>query len=337
LLDGDGFFREDVLDGILEELEPGGGFGERFGGFAGPVRVVGRVGVAFGMGHEAQHEAGGVADTGDIVSGAVGVAGEGGRGVLGRGVAEGDLFAGFEIGELGVGLGDEAAFAVGDGEIEGAGHAFGPDADRFLDGINGDPFVCEAAGEVVGEGSGLAACVGFGEEAELDHDLEAVADADHGYAALDGVLNGLVELVAEAVGEDASGGDVVAVGEAAGEADDVDLLEDGGVGDEVGEVLIEGLRAGEVKGVGEFAVAVGAGGTDDECYGLGHRGDILGDFCAEEKGGSGVLGLGSGQSRRNVGFWAYLWEFKGMVPSLKGRDHGGWKKWGEVILVRGGR
>lgn len=43
---------------------------------AGPVGVVGSVDVSFGVGHETEYAAGGIAEAGDVISRAVGIDGE---------------------------------------------------------------------------------------------------------------------------------------------------------------------------------------------------------------------------------------------------------------------
>src|SRR5436190_799322 len=106
----------DVGEGGLEDGETVGG-----GGGAGVEGVVEGVGDAFGVGHESEDAAGGVGDAGDGFDGAVGELGVGGgRIALVVDVLEGDLVVGFEGFENFWGAGDEAAFAVGDGKVEGA-------------------------------------------------------------------------------------------------------------------------------------------------------------------------------------------------------------------------
>jgi len=165
---------------------------------------------------------------------------------------------------------------VGDGEVEDGGTAFREPRALFGDAAEFDPAVFEAALGVIGEGGGVPIVGGelrhgTGEEAGFDEDLEAVADAEDEVAIVDELAEGGAEVVDELVGEDFAGGDVVAVGEAAGEGEDLELLELGGVGEE--SVDVEGFDGGahEGEGVVEFAVAVGAGGAEEEDAGGGHR------------------------------------------------------------------
>ncbi len=88
------------IHGVLENADPkaragvgglAGAFAQLF--FAGPVGVVGGMVESLGMGHEAEDAAGGIADAGDVVEGAVGVVGECslGRLAVGAGVSDDDL------------------------------------------------------------------------------------------------------------------------------------------------------------------------------------------------------------------------------------------------------
>ena len=126
-----------------------------FGEVAGGIRVVEGIDDAFGVGHEAEDAAGGVADSGDGVGGAVGEGGEGGGGIAGGvDVLEGDLVVLFEDFENIGGFGDEAAFAVGDGEIEDGAEGRKPFAE-FGGDADAGPAVFVSAGGVVGEGGGV--------------------------------------------------------------------------------------------------------------------------------------------------------------------------------------
>lgn len=202
-----------VTDGL--GVEDAGGFsgedggaehGEARGfGACGGVGEAGRFGVvspgeeSFGVRHEAEDAAGGVGESGDVACGAVGVGD----------VAECDAVAGFELGEEG-GRADEATFAVGEGEADGrfvvgaVEEGGGPDAVGGGVGGDGGPVVDEAVGVVGGEGDdgrvrafgvGLIGGGGSGEEAGLDEDLEAVADAEDACAAF---VDGVAEVGVEA-------------------------------------------------------------------------------------------------------------------------------------------
>src|SRR5665213_3710298 len=80
-----------ILHGIAEDLQARS---NRFLS-ACPVRVLRGVDVAFGVGHQAQHDAGFIADAGDVVGAAVGVVGKfaGRVGSVGICVGKDDLAA----------------------------------------------------------------------------------------------------------------------------------------------------------------------------------------------------------------------------------------------------
>ena len=73
---------------------------------------------------------------------------------------------------------------------------------------------------------------GAGENAGLDEDLKTVADAEDEFALVDEGAEGGLEVVDELVGKDFAGGDVVAIGKAAGESEDLEGLQLGGVFEE---------------------------------------------------------------------------------------------------------
>ena len=76
------------------------------------------------------------------------------------------------------------------------------------------------------------------------------------------------------VAEDSAGAQVVAVAESAGDAEDLELLEERGLFQQPVDVQGFGLRAGLLEGEGGFGVAVGAGGAEDQDVGRGHRRDL---------------------------------------------------------------
>ena len=253
-LHGDGLVGVEVSEGGLEEREAVGCFMP-----AGEERMVERVCDAFGMRHETEDAAGDVADAGDGFGGAVGV---------GIDILECDLVVGFEGGEDFRRASDESPFAVSDGQIERWAVFRNPFAEPG-DWLDASPAVFEFSGGVVGQRGGVP--IGgvelrnrAGEQAGLDEDLEAVADADDEFAVVDELLERGFEMVDELVGEYFSGGDVVAVGESAGEGEDLVLLKGGWVGEQ--GVDVEGIdgnviAASKFESVSEFAVAVGAGGA----------------------------------------------------------------------------
>ena len=114
------------------------------------------------------------------------------------------------------------------GMLEGGGQRVGDPFAEVGDDGRCDPAVFESAVGVVGEGGGVPVVGGelgdgAGEKAGFDEDLEAVADAEDDFAVGDELAERGAEVVDELVGEDFAGGDVVAVGEAAGEAEDLEV------------------------------------------------------------------------------------------------------------------
>src|SRR5882762_10316585 len=165
------------------------------------------------MGHQAGYVTLAVANAGDVVHGAVGIAGVVVFAV-GRGVAEKNLAIFFESGERGF-VAIVIAVAVGDGEFEDL---------AFLRGVGeGGVGVFDADVDVAAdEAEAGVAHHGAGEEASFEEDLETVADAEDkttGFGEFgDGVHDGR-----EA--GDGAGAEIVAVGEAAGEDDGVAIVE----------------------------------------------------------------------------------------------------------------
>ena len=75
-------------------------------------------------------------------------------------------------------------------------------------------------------------------------------------------------MVGDLVGEDLAGGDVVAVAEAAGEGEDLVILQPQPVAQEAVDVHAFSVGAGQVERMGGFEIAVGAGGAKDQRAGL---------------------------------------------------------------------
>lgn len=151
----------------------------------------------FGVWHEAEDESGWVADPGDAVVGAVDV------GFVSERHEAGVYFVVILEDEsaLGMGVGESAQFWV----LAELGESLGPDAVGGLVDIHDRPVVDEAAVFVLAEGDGGFA--GFRvswEESELDEDLEAVANADDGDAAIAGGFEFWEEVFAGVHGFDSS-------------------------------------------------------------------------------------------------------------------------------------
>ena len=115
-----------------------------------PVGVVGGMVVGFWVGHQAEDTAGGVADTGDIGNGSVGIVGKpaGGRLPVGSGVLHGDLVRGFKPGDD-IGPGIKFSFPMAHGQIDTL-DAFRKDTWRAIVDSQPYPLVSKIATIVVG-------------------------------------------------------------------------------------------------------------------------------------------------------------------------------------------
>lgn len=223
--------------------------------FSGPAGVVGFVDETFGMGHHAHDPAGGVAEAGDVVQGAVGVYWVvAGFAVL-VDVAVGDLVVGFGLLEDFRGGEAYFAFAVGDGDVDPLA---GLDKDALVGGgFEPDPAVFEFPGIVIGDrgllvgldtvGDGQA-----GQDAGLDQDLEAVTDSQDQFVGFDKFADFVAEMMFQLVGQDLTGGDVVAIAESAGQCQNLIIGHEFGIFDQPVNVHFFGDSAGQLKGVTHF-------------------------------------------------------------------------------------
>jgi hypothetical protein len=186
----------------------------------GPEWVPVPIEIAFGVGHEPEDSAGGVADAGDGPFGAIEV----------FDIPDGDLASGFEIIEhAGVGR-DESPLAMGAREhqfvsLEPIAPRSGPYAHAGVWNLDMRPAVHKSPVGVLGEGEGgsgrLVRPLGFNprQEPELDHDLKAVAGSEHGHASIGCGTQCGPESFAEGHRQNPPGSDVVAVAEPTGEPD----------------------------------------------------------------------------------------------------------------------
>ena len=149
---------------------------------------------AFGVGHEAEDEAGWIADAGDAVVGAVDI------GLVAEGHSVGVYVVAIRKNEssLGMGVGESAHFWV----IERF-ESSGPDTVGVVVDFHDGPVVDESALLVLAECEGWLIGVA-GEESELDEDLEAVADADDWGASVYGCFKLGEEVLAGVHGFDSA-------------------------------------------------------------------------------------------------------------------------------------
>ena len=121
------------------------------------------------------------------------------------------------------------------------------------------------------------------EHPRLHEHLEAVADPEHETTAVAEAGEEIAEPGLQFEGEDPSAGDVVAVGEAAGDAEDLVVVGKRRLLCQGVDMNPLGNRPGPLEGVDGLMIAVRAGGTEDENTGGEHAG-IPGD---------GAIGNGS--------------------------------------------
>src|SRR5262249_37600531 len=132
-----------------------------------------------------------------------------------------------------------------------------------------DPTALEMAGVVAGDCRGAELRV-TGEQAGLDKDLEAVADAQGQAAPVAEPEQGIAEGRAEPDGQDAAGAEVGAERESAGDRQDLEAIEGPGLLDDPANVPGLHLGAGERPRGGRLLVAVDAGGAEDQGTWRGH-------------------------------------------------------------------
>src|SRR5439155_12345823 len=97
----------------------------------------------------------------------------------------------------------------------------------------------------------------------FDEDLKAVADANDGFAGFDEAMQRLGEVLGDLIGEDSAGGDVVAIGEPAGDGEELKIAEQRGIFKNTVEMNALRGGAGELESVRGFDVAIGSGGAKD--------------------------------------------------------------------------
>src|SRR4029453_6094423 len=106
------------------------------------------------------------------------------------------------------------------------------------------------------------------EHAALDQDLKAVADPQDQLAGVLESEQRVSQVMPHLIAEDAAGADVVAIAEAAWDAQNLILRSEPRIFEQGIQVHRVGSCTGRLEGERRFAVAVGAGGTEDEDVGL---------------------------------------------------------------------
>ena len=121
-----------------------------------------------------------------------------------------------------------------------------------------------------GERGQRAVLVGRHQEAGLEHRLEAVADAEDELLVVAELAEGVGEEVLHVDRLHLPGPHVVAVGEAAGQDEDLVVAQEPGVVAEGVEVDAVAAAADHLEGLLHLVIAVGSRGTQDECVRRGH-------------------------------------------------------------------
>ena len=195
-----------------------------FGFGAGPVGVVGWVDVSFGVGHETEDAAGRIAETGDVIGGAVGIYGEVAELTVFIDVAKGDLAVVLNLLQNGIVGKADLSLGMGNRQIN---PLVGIDKDAFIrTRLEIDPAVLKLTGIIDGDRGLLERAVRIAvrqgrEESGFYQDLETVADPKDELVGVDEFLDRSAEVMNQLIGEDNAGGDIVAITESAGDREDL--------------------------------------------------------------------------------------------------------------------
>ncbi len=146
---------------------------------------------------------------------------------------------------------------------------------RALD-VEMDPAVLETGRRIPGErGGGAVLRIVVEQDSRLDQHLKAVADAEDQFARRFEIAHRVGQVMANQIGKDSAGGDVVAEAESTRDAENLILTIETWLFEQAVDVQRVGASAGEREGVRSFSIAVGAGSTEDEDARLRH-GRIVG-------------------------------------------------------------
>lgn len=233
-----------------------------------PVGMLPGQGMSLRVGHEAQDPARTVAESRHVGRGPVGIV------VLAfprsRCVAQDQLPRAFQPLQRGGIATQESALAVRHGDDPGTvadeeGTGLG------VLGTQGHPAVDEGAAAVSRQrGRDLPLVVGWNEQAGLEKHLEAIADAEDQLAGVAEAREVVVEEVAKLIGQDFAGRHVVAIGEAAGDDENLEVVQEGGVLAEAIDVEAVRRAAGLFEGESRFLIAIRARRSKDEHAHRGH-------------------------------------------------------------------
>lgn len=238
----------EIIDSVLEDRQTVANLIREIGfvAIAGPVRTLRLIDVTFRMRHEAEDAAGLVANAGDVAHRAVRV--------VFRNVTQGETIFSFQLIQSRGVASHELAFRVSDRQVHFI-NALQEDALLALDDKAG-PTVGINPGLVPRQGDGSALLVVGDKDTRLDENLEAVADTKDQLAGVTEVVDRVEKTTANLRRENASSGDIVAVAEPAGEAHNLESIDDRRIFQDTINVNPFRRRARNLKRVGRFQITV---------------------------------------------------------------------------------
>lgn len=218
------------------------------------IRILGREQVALGVGHESQDPASPVGEAGGVSNAAVGVIRVDGHASGPAGIYQYDPSDAAQRGDAVLpALDEDLSLAVCHREVELRVRIHKRAVRLFRPAPN--PAVFVPASVVVGKGDANGA-VGTGHEVHSHEHLEPVADSKYATATVDKPPQGVADMMNELVGENLSTGDVIAVGEASGDGQDLIVIKSVRGLNEPADVQSLRHRAGAFPREGGFLVAV---------------------------------------------------------------------------------
>jgi hypothetical protein len=134
-----------------------------------------------------------------------------------------------------------------------------------------DPAIDKLPRVVMGQSRLEASISGGGEEQScLEEHLEAIADPKNQTSAIVKPAEGIAESLAKFKGQDPAAGDVVTVGEATWNTEDLEVIQNSGTLGKAANMHATADPARPLKGMGSLMIAVGSGATKDKSAGGEH-------------------------------------------------------------------
>src|SRR5262249_31505733 len=158
-----------------------------------PARVLRRQNVALGVRHQAKHAAAGIANAGHISLGAVRIHGVASRFAVGIDIAKDDLCTLFEALQNPGLTAAKISFTMGDWQVQPIIAL--KERTALAVSLQANPAILEPTQSVVGQGSQRTVIIRLQEQAGLEQDLEAVADAENKFVAVAELTQSVAEKV----------------------------------------------------------------------------------------------------------------------------------------------